>query len=241
MKKLTQGGAADASAIGSFCVHLLTASGAAFALLALIAAAGKRWAEMFAWLGLALLVDAVDGPLARLLKVAARLPRWSGDTLDLIVDFTTYVFVPAFAIAASGLLPQGLETAAGLLVTVTGALYFADRRMKMPDHYFRGFPALWNLAAFYLLLVRPQPYTAAAFVAVLVVLTFIPFPFVHPFRVRRLRPFNLAVLAAWAVLAAIAVATNLSPPPWITDGLLGLGGYVCAIGLFRRVGQTTNA
>jgi phosphatidylcholine synthase len=241
MKKLTQGLAADSSGLGSFCVHLLTASGAAFALLALIAAAEKRWAELFAWLGLALIVDAVDGPLARLLKVAERLPRWSGETLDLIVDYATYVFVPAYAIAASGRLPRGLEIAAGLLVTVTGALYFADRRMKMPDHYFRGFPALWNVAAFYLLLVRPPPYAAAAFVAALAALTFTPFPFVHPLRVRRLRLLNLVVLAAWAVLAVIAVVKDLSPPFWITGSLLGLGAYVCMAGFFRRAPPPTNA
>src|SRR6202043_1251127 len=106
----------------------------------------------------------------------------------------------------------GLEAAAAILVVVTGALYFADRRMKTPDNYFRGFPGLWNLAAFYLLLVRPQPYAAAGFVAALAVLTFVPFPFIHPVRVQRFRSFNLAVVVLWAALAVIAVASNMTPP-----------------------------
>ena len=89
-----------------FPVHVFTACGAALALLALIAATRGDWAAMFFWLGLALVVDGIDGPLARAFKVAEVLPRWSGDTLDLVVDFTTYVFVPAYAIAASGLLPR---------------------------------------------------------------------------------------------------------------------------------------
>src|SRR5215475_15649651 len=88
----------DGRMVGRFCVHLLTAAGAACALLALMAAVAGQWAVMFAWLGLALIVDAADGPLARRLEVARTLPRWSGDTLDLVVDFTTYVFVPAYAI-----------------------------------------------------------------------------------------------------------------------------------------------
>ncbi len=79
---------------------------------------------------------------------------------------------------------------AGVLVVVTGALYFADRAMKTPDNYFRGFPALWNVAAFYLLLLRPAPVPAAACVAALAVMTFVPFPFIHPLRVRRYRAFN---------------------------------------------------
>src|SRR6516165_5561062 len=115
--------------VGRFCVHVLTAAGAACALLALMAAVAGQWAVMFAWLGLALIVDAADGPLARRLEVARTLPRWSGDTLDLVVDFATYVFVPAYAIAASGVLPTGFGAAAGVLVVVTGALYFADRAM----------------------------------------------------------------------------------------------------------------
>src|SRR5665811_1514919 len=94
--------------IRAFVVHIFTACGAALAFLALILATGGHWAAMFLCLGAALIVDGIDGPLARAFKVAEVLPRWSGETLDLIVDFTTYVFVPAYAIAASGLLPQAL-------------------------------------------------------------------------------------------------------------------------------------
>jgi phosphatidylcholine synthase len=218
-------------------VHVLTASGAAFALLALRAAIANRWAEMFAWLGVALVVDAVDGPLARYFKIADELPRWSGETLDLVVDFLTYVFVPAYSIAASGLLAVPLDIAAGIVVVVTGALYFADRRMKMHDNYFRGFPALWNCAAFYLLLLRPPPWLTASAIALLAVLTFVPFPFIHPMRVRRLRALNLMLLAIWAVLGAVALAHDMRPGPWVTGGLVAIGLYVLAAGVFRRAGD----
>jgi len=86
--------------IAAFSVHVFTACGAACALLALIAAVGAAWPQMFAWLGIALVIDAVDGTLARRLEVAQVLPRWSGDLLDFVVDFATYVFVPAYAIVA---------------------------------------------------------------------------------------------------------------------------------------------
>src|ERR1044072_9134616 len=97
---------------------------------------------MFAFLGVALFVDGIDGALARRLDVATRLPRWSGDTLDLVVDFTTYVFVPAYAVAAGGLVPPVAEVPLAVAIVVTGALYFADRRMKTAHNYFRGFPAV---------------------------------------------------------------------------------------------------
>src|SRR6266702_4571068 len=186
----------------AFAVHVFTASGAALALAALIAAVERYWALMFLCLGAALIVDGIDGTIARKLKVAQILPRWSGDVLDLVVDFVTYVFVPAFAIAASGLLWPPAAVPAGIVIVVTGALYFADRRMKTADNYFRGFPALWNLVAFYLFLLKPDPWISAASVAVLAGLTFVPFPFVHPVRVAQLRTLNLAVIGLWSVLAA---------------------------------------
>ncbi len=220
--------------IRAFAVHIFTACGAALALLALILATGEHWAAMFFCLGAALVVDGVDGPLAREFKVAEVLPRWSGETLDLIVDFTTYVFVPAYAIAASGMLPKALAVPAGIVVTIVGALYFADREMKTADNYFRGFPAVWNLAAFYLYLLEPPEWLAAAMIVALAVLSFAPIKFLHPLRVKRLRVLNIALLAAWAVLAFLAVIANLAPGPYVTWPLSAIAIYFFAAGLLRR-------
>src|ERR1700680_3058938 len=140
----------------AFAVHIFTACGAACALLALIAAVSADWPKMFVWLGIALIIDGVDGTFARRLHTAEVLPRWSGDVLDLVVDILNYVFVPAYAIAMSGLLPPSIAVELGAIIAVTGSLYFADRQMKTSDYYFRGFPALWNVAAFYLFLLKPS-------------------------------------------------------------------------------------
>jgi phosphatidylcholine synthase len=218
----------------AFLIHILTASGAAFALLALMAANERLWSRMFVWLGCALVADAIDGPLARRFDVGELLPRWSGSTLDLVVDFVTYVFVPAYAIAASGLMPSPISTLAGVMIVVTGAIYFADRNMKTPDNYFRGFPGLWNVVAFYLLLLQPRSWIAAAAIAALAAATFVPFPFIHPLRVARFRTFNIGLLAIWAALALVTIARDMSPGPWITVSLCAIGLYVLAAGLFRR-------
>src|SRR6185437_6270831 len=105
-------GAAPAARAAAFSVHIFTALGAGLALLALLEAVREHWAAMFLWLGAALIVDGADGPLARRLDVIRLQPNWSGDVLDLVVDFVTYVFVPAYAITAGGLL---LPLAAPLL------------------------------------------------------------------------------------------------------------------------------
>ena len=204
------------------------------ALVALILATGGQWSAMFVCLGLALIVDAVDGPLARAFKVAEVLPRWSGDTLDIVVDFVTYVFVPAYAIAGSGLMPPALALPAGIVIVVTGAIYFADRDMKTADNFFRGFPVLWNLAAFYLDLLQPAEWLTAAAVALLAILTFAPIKFLHPLRVARLRTLNIVLLALWAALAIIAAVDDLSPGPYVIWGLVLIAVYFFGVGLLPR-------
>jgi phosphatidylcholine synthase len=218
--------------LAAFLVHVFTASGAACALLALLAAVQGQWTAMFAWLGLALVIDGLDGTFARRLRVAERLPRWSGEALDLVVDFTTYVFVPAFALVRGGLLPETAAIPLGVAIVVSGALYFADTRMKTADNHFRGFPALWNGVAFHLFVLKLPPWIAAAVVAALVVATFLPLRVVHPLRVVRLRRLNIAVLALWSGLGLYALATALQPGMLAAWLLAALGVYILAAGLF---------
>jgi phosphatidylcholine synthase len=220
--------ASPASRAAAFSVHVFTALGAGIALIALLEAVREHWTAMFAWLGLALLVDALDGPIARRLDVARVQPNWSGDVLDLVVDFVTYVFVPAYAITASGLLLPVAAPLLGAGIVVTGALYFADRRMKAADNHFRGFPALWNAAAFYLFLLHLPPALSSLAVTILIVLTFVPLHVIHPVRVVRLRRLTLSLLAIWAVLAVITLALDFDVGAPVTIALCAIAAYVVA-------------
>lgn len=220
-------------------VHIFTAAGGGFAFLALLAAVREHWTVMFAWLGAALIVDGIDGPLARRLNVGGLQPDWSGEVLDLVVDFVTYVFVPAYAIAASGLLLPILAPLLGAGIVVTSALYFADRRMKTADNHFRGFPALWNAAAFYLFLLHPVPWLSTLGIAVLIMLTFVPFHVLHPVRVTRLRNFNLALIAIWAVLAILTIWSDFNVALPVTLGLCAIALYIVGgDSVFRLLGST---
>jgi phosphatidylcholine synthase len=212
----------------AFSVHIFTALGAGVALIALLEAVREHWAAMFAWLGVALVIDAVDGPIARRLDVVRAQPNWSGDVLDLVVDFVTYVFVPAYAIAASGMLLPLAAAPLGVGIVVTGALYFADRRMKSADNHFRGFPGLWNVAAFYLFLLHFPPALSSLGVVVLIVSTFIPFHVVHPMRVVRLRWLTLLLMVVWAVLAVITLASDFDVGAPVTIALCAIAAYVVA-------------
>jgi len=230
----THGGVSDALA---FSVHILTASGAVLALLALLAAVEHNWTTMFWLLGAALIVDGIDGTFARRLDVAARLPRWSGDVLDLVVDFLTYVFIPAFAVVVSGLLPLALAVVCAIAIIISGALYFADREMKTTDYYFRGFPAVWNVPLFYLFLLQPSAWIIALAIFLLAICTFLPVPFVHPLRVARGRWVTIALLIIWCMLACVTLLRDMMPGPWITAALCVIALYFLGAGLLRR----TNA
>ena len=223
--------------VAAFAVHLLTAAGAALAFLALLAAIDARWTEMFAWLAAALAIDAIDGPLARRLAVAKVLPRWSGERLDLVVDYLNYVLVPAFAIATGAVLPPALAVPAAAAILISSAIYFADRDMKTADGYFRGFPALWNMIAFYLFLLRPEANIALVVVLLLVALTFAPFCFANPLRVKKFAVLNMTLLAAWAALGLVALFYRLGPPPFVSLALLAIGIYFLAVGLTRPAGR----
>jgi phosphatidylcholine synthase len=210
----------------AFAVHLFTATGAGVALLAMLEAVREHWANMFGWLGVALIIDAIDGPIARKLDVARLQPNWSGETLDLVVDFVTYVFVPAYAITASGLLLPLAAPLLGIGIVVSSALYFADRRMKAADNHFRGFPALWNAAAFYLFLLHLRPGVSSLAIAVLIALTFAPFHVLHPVRVVRLRWLTLWLLGAWALLAIYTLARDFDVGAPIIAGLCAIAAYI---------------
>src|SRR5262249_47994263 len=210
----------------AFSVHIFTALGAGVALLAMLEAVREHWANMFAWLGLALIIDGIDGPLARRLDVVRLQPNWSGGVLGLVVDFVTYVFGPAYAITASGMLLPPAAPILGIGIVVSSALYFADRRMKSDDNHFRGFPALWNAAAFYLFLLHLPPVLSTIVVALLIALTFAPFHVLHPFRVVRLRWLTLWLLAAWALLGAYTLANDFVVGPSITFGLCAIAVYI---------------
>ena len=211
------------------------------ALIALLEAVREHWTAMFWWLGVALVIDGVDGPMARRLDVERVQPNWSGEVLDLVVDFATYVFVPAYAIAASGLLLPLAAPILGVGITVSGALYFADRRMKSADNHFRGFPGLWNVAAFYLFLLHWPPVASTFLVAILILLTFMPFHVVHPVRVRRLRWLTLSLIGAGTALAVVALINDFEAGVAVKVALCAIAVYVVGSDSAIRLVRSLNA
>ena len=150
----------------AFSVHLLTASGSFLAFLSLVAASEERWTAMFWWLGLALFVDGIDGPIARKLEVKEILPTWSGELLDNIIDYVTYVLIPAFALYQFGLMGEGLSFLSAAIIVVSSAMYYADTGMKTEENFFKGFPVVWNMVVFTLFVIEPGQWVSFAVVVI---------------------------------------------------------------------------
>ncbi|MGO4436778.1 phosphatidylcholine synthase [Rhizobium sp. RAF56] len=214
----------------AFSVHILTASGSFLAFLGVVAAAEHRFIDMFWWLGLALLVDGIDGPIARKVRVKEVLPNWSGDTLDNIIDYVTYVLLPAFALYQSGMIGEPWSFAAAGMIVVSSAIYYADTGMKTEEYFFSGFPVVWNMLVFTLFVIGADATTAMIVVGVSVVLTFLPINFLHPVRVQRLRPLNLGVFLIWSLLGMYSLLTHFQQPQWATLLFILSGIYIYCIG-----------
>jgi phosphatidylcholine synthase len=168
----------------AWSVHLFTASGAFLALLALDAIHRNRWHEALLWLFAALVVDSVDGSLARAAKTKRFASRVDGDVLDLVIDYLTYVVIPTLFLWRAGLVPVDWAFPLGALIQLSSLYIFARRDMKTDDGYFRGFPALWNVVALYLFVTDAGPSIGAATVVLFSLMSFAPVHVVHPFRVR---------------------------------------------------------
>lgn len=205
----------------AFSVHLLTASGSFLAFLSLVAASEERWTAMFWWLGLALFVDGIDGPIARKLDVKEILPTWSGELLDNIIDYVTYVLIPAFALYQRGFMGEGLSFLSAAIIVVSSAIYYADTGMKTKENFFKGFPVVWNMVVFTLFVIEPGEWVSFAVVVIAGILTFVPVNFIHPVRVVRLRPWNLGMTLAWCAFGGMALAQSAMANFYNQIGVLG--------------------
>ncbi|CDO59438.1 Phosphatidylcholine synthase [Candidatus Phaeomarinobacter ectocarpi] len=219
----------------AWAIHVFTASGAVIAMLALTAVTNGDPQAAFLWLGLAFVVDGLDGPLARRYRVLEVLPRISGETLDLVVDYLTYVVVPALMLASLGLLPEGWGAATAGVVLAVSLYTFANRDMKTDDNYFEGFPAVWNVLVLYMWVLETDPWANLAVIAVCAVLTFTRLKFTHPMRVVKLRLITLVFTAIWAALSLMMVMTYPEPPVWAVVVWIALVAYFLGLTAHRSL------
>ena len=215
-------------------VHFFTATGAVFAMLAMLAATEEKWSLMFLWLVVAFAVDGIDGPLARRFDVKTHAPRFDGVLLDLIIDYLTYVFIPAFALFKSGLLPGWTGWVVIIVITFASAMYFCDGQMKTKDNSFQGFPGCWNMVVIVLFAIEPNFWIILILVLGLALAMFLPLKFVHPVRTERWRYLSLPIALAWTFFAGWAAWVEFHPQSWAHWGLVATSVYLLFAGVIQQ-------
>ena len=209
----------------AWSVHLLTASSAVLALLALDATAAGRYRAAFAWLVVSTLIDSIDGAIARRVDVKRRVPSLDGGRLDDIVDYLTFVFVPAWLVVSAGLLPPGAALPVASAVLLASAYGFSQTAAKTSDYFFTGFPSYWNIVALYLFALGLSPWTNAIVLLAFAVLVFVPIGYVYPSRTPTLRTLTLLLGVVWGLSMLIVVAQLPHPDTRLAWGSLAYPIY----------------
>ena len=194
--------------IAAWAVHGFTASGAVLGFLALISIFNNDQVSSFLWLGLALLVDGLDGTIARKIGVVDKAPNIDGSTLDNLIDYLNYVIIPSLMIYWFQMVPSGWEIIIPAGIFAVSLYTFANINMKTKDYYFSGFPALWNIVVLYFYILNTNLYVNLIVVILLSILTFIPIKFVHPLRVKKLRNITIFFTIIWSATTLKLVTTS---------------------------------
>ena len=223
------------SFIAAFSVHILTASGAGIALMAMLAAGHADWPIMFLWLLAAFVVDGIDGPLARKVDIKRNAPQWDGVILDMMVDYLTYIIIPAYAMVEAELIGPGWSLAAGLMICVSGVIYLGDTRMKTADNSFSGFPACWNMVILVLFSVDIGSWGAWLLMMAIAIAQFFPLKFIHPVRTERWRPVGLAMMFGWGVFATWDAWLSFDGPVIAKVGLVVTSLYLMGAGIAQQL------
>ncbi|MCC5792525.1 MAG: phosphatidylcholine synthase [Legionellaceae bacterium] len=220
--------------LGAWMVHLFTASAAIAGLLTLIKIEQGQYVHALWFMGLAVLIDAIDGSFARQLQVKEILPRFDGALLDNIVDYFNYVITPSFFLYHKpDMLPESVGFAVLCLIILTSSYQFCQSDAKTPDHFFKGFPCYWNIVVFYLFIFSSSATTNALVLSILSVLIFVPIKYVYPSRLDYLTNSNLLkiLMHMFSGLFGISCAFILWQYPhpshfWLAISLFYVGLYL---------------
>jgi phosphatidylcholine synthase len=221
-----------ARVVAAWAVHLLTASSAPAGLLAILATIRGDVRAAFLWMAYTIGIDAIDGTLARAVRVKEVLPFVDGSRLDDVVDYFTWVVVPAFFVVHMGLLPAALAMPVASLVLVASGYGFSQTAAKTPDHYFTGFPSYWNVVAFYLYVLGWPPIANATVLVVLAILVFVPLRYAYPSRMTDLRLPTVVLGIVWGGALLWALARFDTAPRTVLTWSLLYPTYYIAISLY---------
>ncbi len=223
----------------AWSVHTFTASGAVLGLLSIFAIQQHDWRQAFIWMALAVIVDGLDGWLARLAQVKTYAPGLDGALMDNLIDYVTYVLVPALFLYEAELVPPAYAIPAGAMIMLTSAYQFSQTNAKTEDHFFLGFPSYWNFAVAYLLILNWNPWVNLAFLALLGMLIFAPIKYIYPSRTRAHQRLTIIVTYTWAAITLAGLLQYPDIPAWLIPLTWVYAAYYIGMSLWAGRTHTT--
>ncbi|MDL1941828.1 hypothetical protein FBQ99_05715 [Chloroflexi bacterium CFX2] len=201
--------------IPAWGVHLFTATGAVWGLLAILAIFDGDYKMMIVWMIVSMLVDGFDGMLARWADVKKYANSIDGALLDNILDYLNYVLVPAIFLIKADVLPEPVRLLTACLILLTSAYQFTQVDAKTEDHHFKGFPSYWNVAALYMLLMNLPPWVNFGFLLLFNILVFVPIKYIYPSRNSYLRRLTLALTYLYGAIGIWGLLMYPNQPGWV--------------------------
>ena len=228
----------------AWSVHLLTATGAVWGFLTLLAIFEENWRAAIFWMIVAMFVDGFDGMLARWFRVKEYAQGLDGGLLDNIIDYLNYVVVAALIlIKAPNLLPSGFEMVGAISILLTSAYQFTqvDAKTDEQSFFFKGFPSVWNFLVIYLMLLGLNPWVNLALMVICNILVFVPVRYIYPTRNSRLRRLTLVLTYLYGAIGVWALMQYPSVPQWVVRISLVYVGYYVLLSFFPKIGRVKHA
>ena len=186
-------------------VHLLTGFGIVAGFFALIAVMNNNQKEAFLWLGLAFLIDSVDGTLARKFNVKKNLPNIDGKMLDSIIDFFNYVMIPSIMIYWFRYVPDQFTILIPVILIFISIYSYVNLNILTNDNYYNGFPAIWNVIVLYFYIFGTSQNFNLIFLILLILLKFSPLKCIHPLRVRKFKSLSIFFAIFWFITSIMLI------------------------------------
>lgn len=223
-------------------VHLFTATGAVWGFLALRAVFAHEWKLAILYMAAAILVDGLDGFLARWADVHTYASGLDGALLDNILDYLNYVVVPAFFLIEAELVPAAVALPCAFAILLTSAYQFTQVDAKSDstnEYFFKGFPDFWNVLVIYMIALEFDSWLNFAFLVLFSILIFVPIKYIYPTRTKRLKKLTLFLTYFFGSFGIVALILYPNEPKWLWWVTLIYGVYYVALSLWPQKREMT--
>lgn len=216
----------------AWSVHAFTSMGSVITVFAIIAVMQKEWRAAMGWLFVALVIDSVDGTLSRAVRVKKVLPDFDGRMLDYVIDFLNFVIIPALFIYEARLVPDSLRVPCLVMILYASCYHYGNLKAVTADYYFKGFPAMWNMIAFYIFITGLSPWWSMALVALACILHFVPIKFIHVTRTVKFRGLTVPLVMLGGIIDVKLLLDYPSVNSWLLAISLLVIGYLLVMSIY---------